>query len=114
MIQELVEADCGVLFDLNAFDRWNLPTDIVLSPPPSPSQSSFQSSSTSGESSMGLSAPRSLASLRSYNSSLLDATDVEQRINDQLKDARIWWLLEIIPTKHPVLTKKGKWVKRIR
>ncbi|KAN0111562.1 Uncharacterized alpha/beta hydrolase domain (DUF2235) domain containing protein [Russula decolorans] len=112
MIQELIQADCGVLFDPRAFKRWNLPVDIVR-PPPSPSQSSFQGSSGSGESSLGLSVQQSLASLRSYDSSLLDARDVEQRINDQLHDARVWWLLEIIPTRYPMLTKKGKWVKKI-
>jgi hypothetical protein len=31
-----------------------------------------------------------------------------------LHDARVWWLLEIIPTRYPMLTKKGKWVKKIR
>jgi len=55
MVQELVQADCDVLFD---FKRWNLPVDIVLSPP-SPSQSSFQGSSRSGESSVGLNGQRS-------------------------------------------------------
>jgi hypothetical protein len=113
MVQELVQADCNVSFDLRAFKRWNLPVDIVL-PPPSPTQSSFQGSSGSGESSLGLSGQRSLASLRSFDSSLLDARDVKQRINDQLKDAPAWWLLEIIPTRYPVLTRKGKWVKKIR
>lgn len=113
MIQELIQADCGVLFDPRAFKRWNLPVDIVL-PPPSPSQSSFQGSSGSGESNLGLSVQRSLASMRSYDSSLLDARDVEQRINDQLHDARAWWILEIIPTRYPIFTKKGTWVKKIR
>jgi hypothetical protein len=113
MIQELIQADCGILFDPRAFKRWNLPVDIVR-PPPSPSQSSFQGSSGGGESSLGLSGQQSLASMRSYDSSLLDARDVEQRINDQLNDAPVWWLLEIIPTRYPKLTKKGKWVKRIK
>jgi len=115
MIQELIQADCGVLFDqgLRAFERWNLPVGIVR-PPPSPSQSSFQGSSGSGESSLGLSGQQSLASLRSYDSGSLDARDVEERINDQLKDARVWWLLEIIPTRYPILTKKGTWAKKIR
>ena len=29
VIQELVQADCDVLFDLRTFDRWNLPVHIV-------------------------------------------------------------------------------------
>jgi hypothetical protein len=112
MVQELVQADCGVLFDLRVFDRWNLPVNIVQ-PPPSPSQPSFLGSSGSGESSVGLSGQQSLASMRSFDSSVLDARDVEENINDQLDKARVWWLLEIIPTKQPVLTKKG-WVKKLR
>ena len=62
---------------------------------------------------MGLNGQQSLASMRSYDSSLLDARDVNQKINDQLKDVPVWWFLEIIPTKHLVL-KEGKWVKKIR
>jgi hypothetical protein len=104
MIQEIVQADCGVLFDLrvSTFKRWKLHPDIAR-PPSSPSQSSFLSPSGSGESSVGLSGQRSMASMRSHDSSLLDARDVEEKANDQLKKAPVWWLLEVIPTRYPVL-----------
>ncbi len=113
MIQELVQADCGILLNLSAFNRWHIPKDIVRAPRSS-GGSSLQGPSGSGESSVGLSVQPSLPSLRSYDSSLLDAEDVKQKINDQLNDAPVWWLLEIIPTKHPVLTRKGKLVPKIR
>jgi hypothetical protein len=81
MIQELVQADCGVLFNLRTFKRWHIPVDIVR-PPRSSGGSSLQGPSGSGESSVGLSVQPSLPSLRSFDSSLLDTKDVEQKIND--------------------------------
>lgn len=106
MVQELVQADCGVLFDPEAFKRWKLLDDIVLSPP-SPSHPSFQGSSGSGESSGGLSGPPSLESLRSRES---DARDVQEKVHDKLESARLWRLLEIIPTKYPGVWENGVWV----
>lgn len=109
MVQELVQADCGVSFDSEALKRWRLPNDIVLSPP-SPSHPAFRGSSRgSGESSVGLSGQPSLASLRSHDS---DARDVQEKINDQLKSARLWRLLEIIPTRYPVY-ENDRWVKKM-
>jgi hypothetical protein len=116
MIQEIVQADCGILFDLRAFDRWKLPHELAR-PPPS-RESSFQGSSGSGESSVGLSGQQSLASMRSFDSSSRDAKDVEVKIRDELKRAPAWKLLEIVPTRFPFLKKKKngnlKWVKKIR
>jgi hypothetical protein len=113
MIQELVRADCGVLFDLEAFDRWHIPKNIAQTPSPSRSTSLSPIGGVGGR--VETNGQGSQDSLRSHDSSLLDAEDVEQRINDQLKDARVWWLLEIIPTRYPFMTRKGgKWVKRLR
>jgi hypothetical protein len=108
-----VRADCGVLFDPKAFERWHIPADIAQITP-SPSLSTFQGLGGGDESGVEMNGQVSRESLRSYDSDLLDAKDVEQRINDQLKDAPVWWLLEIIPTRYPFMTRQGKWVKKIR
>jgi hypothetical protein len=112
MIQEIVQADCGISFDEKALDHWKLPREIIARPPPS-RESSVQGSSRSGESSVGLSGQQSLASLRSFDSSSLDAKDVKVKIRDEMKRAPAWRLLEFIPTKYSVW-KDGKWVNEIR
>ncbi|KAI0308353.1 hypothetical protein B0F90DRAFT_162350 [Multifurca ochricompacta] len=102
MIKELLDADCGVLFNLSAFGRWNLDVNLV--------QPQLSTASQSQLTSQGLDQNRGLtnrakgrenqsqASLSTYE--LEDLKDLQQKPIDQLekKPISMWWFLEIIPT----------------
>ncbi|KAI9455901.1 hypothetical protein BJY52DRAFT_1121569 [Lactarius psammicola] len=101
MIQEIVRADCGILFDLDAFARWDIPITIGRDLYPSTSPVANQASG-SGTGTGGSPAANDQA----------DALDVVQPTHDQLKAVPAWWLLEIILTSYTYQNSKDKWVTR--
>lgn len=92
MLQEVVRAECSILFDFDAFARWNLPITIGRGPYIPTSQ------------------PANQASGSGSGSNQADALDIVQPMHDQLKEVPAWWLLEIVPTSYTYQTPKDKWV----
>jgi uncharacterized protein (DUF2235 family) len=89
MIEQIVQSNTQILFDYDAFARWNIPTCIGQDPPPQ-----------GGGTSTGDDAD--VASL--------DAQDAVQPITDQLWKAPLWWILEIFPTSFTYQNAQDKWV----
>jgi len=103
MIQEIVRADCGILFDLDAFARWDIPITIGRDLSPSAPLVANQASG-SGTSTGGSVAANDQA----------DALDVVKPMHDQLKAVPAWWLLEIILTSYTYQNLQDKWVRHWR
>ncbi|KAH9065589.1 hypothetical protein EDB87DRAFT_1739788 [Lactarius vividus] len=96
MMQEIIRADCGILFDLDAFARWDIPITIGRDLYPS-------ISNQAGGSDTGTGGPAS-------ENNQADALDIVQPTHDQLKAVPAWWFLEIIPTSYTYQNMKNKWV----
>ncbi len=96
MIQEIVQANCGILFDYDAFERRRIPITIGQHPHP-PSEDKGK----------GAGEP-----VRENNQA--DAIDVVQPIHDRLEKVPEWWLLEIIPTSYTYQNEQNKWVTHWR
>jgi hypothetical protein len=93
MIQQIVEADCSILFDWDAFARWNIPT--TLGELKGTYQPQEQGATTTEERS-------------EVNSQV--AQDAVQRIYDQLKRMPLWWILEFIPFSFTYQNQEDKWI----
>lgn len=93
-MQEIVRANCGILFDYDAFAQWEIPTTIGQ-----------------GDSSP---ANRASGSGEPITDNQADAVDDVQPIHDQLKAMPLWWILEIIPTSYTYQNLKDKWVTKWR
>ncbi|KAI0308354.1 hypothetical protein B0F90DRAFT_1682100 [Multifurca ochricompacta] len=98
MIQEIVLAECSILFDFDAFARWNLPITLGQHYPPL----SVDAADKSGNG----------TETSPPDSDQQDAQDVVQPITDQLTKIPAWWLLEIIPTSFTYQNSENKWVTR--
>ncbi|KAH8993939.1 hypothetical protein EDB92DRAFT_2064462 [Lactarius akahatsu] len=98
MIQEVMRADCGIQFDLNAFARWNIPVTVGRDP------------STSGAPSQGSENGKGSTEGSVAENDRVDAQDIVQPIHDDLLDVPVWWLLEIIPTEFTFQNAQDKWV----
>ncbi|KAI9444639.1 hypothetical protein H4582DRAFT_2094508 [Lactarius indigo] len=96
MLQEIIRADCGIMFDLDAFARWDIPITIGRDLYPSISLATNQA----GGSGADAGGPENQA----------DLLDVVQPTHDQLKAVPAWWFLEIIPTSYTYQNIKSKWV----
>jgi hypothetical protein len=94
MIEQLVSAECQILFDWDAFDRWHIPRVTAQYKDPSPPK---------GECATSDDAPPGEGDER-------DAQDAIQKITDQLKVNPLWWILEIFPTSYTYRNAHGKWV----
>lgn len=92
MLQEIVRADCGILFDYDAFSRWSIPVTIGR-------QASGNSNGAGGPGTVNHEA---------------DSLDVVQPTHDQLKAVPVWWILEIVPTSYTYQNLQDKWVKKWR
>jgi hypothetical protein len=86
MIQEVIRSDCGILFDLTAFDRWDIPQTIV--------QQHKNPSGSTSDNGPGASG---------------DAADAVQKIHDMLKEKPMWWIVEFLPLKYEYQDDDGKW-----
>jgi hypothetical protein len=94
MIKEILLADCGILFDNEAFDQWHIPRIPGLN---SVSRSGGEGALTSEEG-PGLSVEAE------------DAQDALQIITDELNKKPWWWILEIFPTSYTYWNASKEWV----
>jgi hypothetical protein len=86
MIEQIVRAECDILFDFAAFDRWNIPRTI--------GQHKYGSTSENGS---------------GAGSNTQEAGDAVQKITDQLKKQPLWWILEILPLKYMYQGDHDRW-----
>jgi len=94
MIEQIVSAECQILFDWDAFERWHIPRVTAQYKDPSPPK---------GECATSDDAPPGEGDER-------DAQDAIQKITDQLKVNPLWWILEIFPTSYTYRNAHEKWV----
>jgi hypothetical protein len=85
MIEQIVGADCPILFDWDAFARWNVPTTIGH-------HQTLQSSSSKDA--------LPLEGGLEGDVDRQDAWDAVQPITDELKKFPVWWILEAFPMGH--------------
>ncbi|KAI0275275.1 hypothetical protein BC834DRAFT_921341 [Gloeopeniophorella convolvens] len=90
MIQEVMLNECGVLFDMEAFARWNIP--LTIGQP-------FESNPPPDGDAPPVDDPQ-------------EAQDVVQPIDDELKKTPVWWLLEIVPTSYTYQNTQDKWITK--
>ncbi|KAH9964161.1 hypothetical protein BC827DRAFT_1128153 [Russula dissimulans] len=95
MIEQIVEADCQILFDWDAFARWHIPT--ALGQHKSTCQPQDEGATTTEAGSEVVIDPQ-------------DAEDAIRRIYDQLKRIPLWWILEFIPFSFTYQNQDNKWV----
>ena len=100
MIQEIVRADCGILFDYDAFEQWGIPITIGKDINPPTSLAADQASGSGNVTDTGGAVTEDQA----------DALDVMQPMHDQLKKMPLWWILEIMFTSYTYQNPQGKWV----
>lgn len=100
MIQEIVRADCGILFDYDAFEQWGIPISIGKDINPPTSLAADQASGSGNGTDTGGAVTEDQA----------DALDVVQPMHDQLKKMPLWWILEIMFTSYTYQSPQGKWV----
>ncbi len=96
MVQEIVRAECSILFDYDAFDPCHIPVTIGQG---LHYEVANQASGTG----------TSVA-----DDDQADALDAVQPIHDQLKIKPVWWLLEIIFTSYTYQNQQSKWVTKWR
>ena len=89
MIEQIVQSNTQILFDYDAFARWNIPTSIGQVPSPD-----------GGGNSTG----------NNVDVARLDAQDAVQPITDPLWKMPLWWILEILPTSYSYQDAQDKWV----
>lgn len=102
MLQEIVQAECGIQFDYDAFAQWGIPITIGRDNCPPTSLATNQASGSG----TGTGEP--------VTENQADALDIVQPTHDQLKAVPAWWLLEIIPTSYTYQNMKNKWVTKWR
>jgi len=111
MVREVMKAQCGIVFDETAFSRLKIPSDLT----------SFFGGYTRGQETLPhdffspmdtpFSERESNDTQGSNSSSELDAKDALQPIHDQLVEAPVWWLLEVVPTNYTYQSSKtNQWV----
>lgn len=88
MVEQIVRSKAGILFDHDAFARWNIPINIGTDPLPE------------GGSSTGNNA----------EVEALDAQDALQPITDPLWKMPLWWILEILPTSYTYQNAQDRWI----
>jgi hypothetical protein len=105
MIQEIVQAKCGILFDFDAFAQWGIPITIGQDLDPSsslaPKHANGSGSGTGG-------------AITENDQPEDEVLNVEQPTHDQLKAVPAWWLLEIIPAPYTYQNVQDKWVTQWR
>jgi hypothetical protein len=89
MIEQIVRSNTQILFDYDAFSRWNIPTGIGQDPPPQ-----------GGGNSTG----------KDADVTPIDAQDAVQPITDELWKRPLWWILEIFPTSYWYQNARDRWI----
>jgi hypothetical protein len=84
MIEQIVLADCNILFNFDAFDRLHIPRTIGQQKYASPAKGD--------------------GPLKD-----IDNQDAVQKITDQLWKNPLWWILEIFPTSYTYQNAEGNW-----
>jgi hypothetical protein len=106
MVQETVRAHCGLLFDYEAFGKCNIPITFGKDIHPPTSLAANQASG-SGTGTGGV-----------VTEDQVDAVDVMQHRNDQLRKNPFWWIPEILRTSYTYqvhdVEDKYKWVTKWR
>ena len=88
-----MQSNVQILFDYDAFARWDIPTSIGQDPQP-------QEGGKSTEDNADVAA--------------LDARDAILPIYDHLRIYPLWWILEIIPLLYTYQNAEGKWITTFR
>jgi hypothetical protein len=104
MVQEIVRANCGILFDYDAFEQWGIPIAIGKDIHPPTSLAADQASGSGNDIDNG-------AAVAEYQA---DAVDVVQPMHDQLKKQLLWWILEMMFTSYTYQNQQDNWVTRWR
>jgi len=115
MVREIIDAQCGILFDNEALARADIPT-TMLNPSttimhkfvqmisanslPSVTQIEKATTGTSDVPSSPLYGP---------DAAKLDAEEATLPLNDSLQQQKLWWLLEILPYHQSWQDEKGSW-----
>ncbi|KAH9962729.1 hypothetical protein BGW80DRAFT_1354174 [Lactifluus volemus] len=85
MIEQIVDTDCPIMFDLAAFDRWSIPVAIATHQPRNGNDT---------------------------ESNQQDTRDVEQSMTDPLKRNLLWWFFETTPMSYTFQNPQDEWVTR--
>lgn len=88
MIEQIVQSNTHILFNYDAFPRWNIPTSIGYHPP----EGKGDSTSNNGD------------------VAALYAEDATQPLTDELLKKPLWWILEILPMLYTYQNAQTKWV----
>lgn len=83
-----MQSNTQILFDYDAFARWDIPTSLGRHPP----QGGGNSTSNGGD------------------VAALDAQNAVQPITDELTKKPLWWILEIFPMPYTYQNAQDKWV----
>jgi hypothetical protein len=92
MIEQIVRSGTPILFDYDAFARWNIPASIGQG-----ADAALQGGSNSTDNDANVEAS--------------DAGDAVQPITDELWKMPLWWILEILPMTYTYQNAQDKWVK---
>jgi hypothetical protein len=98
MIEQIVRAKSPILFDLDAFARWNIPTTIGETGYASAAQEQGASADGDGP---------------EVDADPQDAQDAVQPITDELRKNPFWWILEIFPTSYTFQNARDQWITTI-
>jgi hypothetical protein len=103
MIEQIVSAECPILFDEAAFARRKIPYAITQRrfSLPAKGQGPATGEEEGGDS-------------NGAGGDQQDALDVVQSMDDELKRKPMWWILEIIPMTYTFQNAQDKWVTRWR
>ncbi|TFY66446.1 hypothetical protein EVG20_g4650 [Dentipellis fragilis] len=147
MVREVMLAQCGILFDDAALNKWNIPTTVVdaFKPkrasgehkrqtslhdyikPPTSAKAAANGKEKEKENGVGNGSGNGKARISVDGKARVsvdetvptddsdkdhEAEDVVQPINDELKLAPLWWLLEVVPTKYAWQNPSGKWITK--
>jgi hypothetical protein len=104
MVQEIVRANCGILFDYDAFEQCGIPITIGKDIYPPTSLAADRESRSGNDIDNG-------GVVTEYQA---DAVDVAQPMHDQLKKNLLWWILEIMFTSYTYQNEQNKWATRWR
>jgi hypothetical protein len=118
MVREVIQAQCGIVFDSTALGRAHIPLTVSNIFKPTKGKGGKKQATLHD---FGLRREWGVGSDSGSNASIerveqgpeieRDAREVEQPIYDALKKAKLWWLLELIPTKYTwQKTSTNQWV----
>ncbi|KAH8989053.1 hypothetical protein EDB92DRAFT_1947605 [Lactarius akahatsu] len=135
MVREILKTNCHIHFDEAALNQWGIPVAMIkeqavpertretsdstlyMEPSSRHDQKTSAPTETPGDYATGtdvLGIPDGGDTKRAPPSveESLDAEDAVEKMGDQLKKNRFWWVLEIIPTYYVWQNEKDAWVGR--